>query len=491
MELDILKNEERKMNFIMFLVCLLMPVAALTFVLLFLQGTAIDCIVLGMGVSSIVVKIFEGKLGRYAKYGYAAIVPIWGAIVIIVGNDGKFGAITQAYFMALIICIAYYDVSVVKVYSILILVANGFGVIVFTSAYVKMHSIAVWAFIGIVFLLAMMAALIITGHTYKMFQMVEKKENENGILIKSVKTAFSGLQESSDKIYESLQEFEKNTQDIVVSAGIISDSATVQMREVDGSLHIFGDLNEKIVQSGEQVKETVETMNHLKQKNDEGMVAISGLSGKFEENIKSTKEAAEGVATLSHKSELIREIIESINQIAQQTNLLALNAAIEAARAGEAGKGFAVVADEINALSAQSSEATKKIDGILKDIIETVEKTNGIMNHNSFIVEEANVKLQNTVTIFQTIFQSSEEVLRVTELLREELAAIVESKEKLLTAIRNLEENSIKSAENTSEIKTSTESQAVGIEAIVKSLELVQESIEKLAMVLQDRDEIG
>lgn len=72
-------------------------------------------------------------------------------------------------------------------------------------------------------------------------------------------------------------------------------------------------------------------------------------------------------------------IIESIREIAQQTNLLALNAAIEAARAGEAGKGFAVVADEINSLSAESSDATAKIDAILKDIIQTVEETHRII----------------------------------------------------------------------------------------------------------------
>ena len=182
MELNILKNEERKMNFIMFLICMLLPVAALGFVLLFLQGTAIDCIVLGMVISSIITKLFEKRIGKYAKYVYMSIIPVWGAIVIIVGNDGKFGAIPQAYLMVLILAIAYYDVSVVIVVSAITLAANAIGLIVFSGAYLKMHSLVVWIFIGIVFLLAMMAALIITGHTYKMFQMVERKENENSII---------------------------------------------------------------------------------------------------------------------------------------------------------------------------------------------------------------------------------------------------------------------------------------------------------------------
>ena len=107
-------------------------------------------------------------------------------------------------------------------------------------------------------------------------------------------------------------------------------------------------------------------MKGLKDKNDEGIVAIEMLGKKFAENIETTKAAATGVEDLSQKSSSIGGMVESIRSIAQQTNLLALNAAIEAARAGEAGKGFTVVADEINSLSAESSEATGKIDDILQ-----------------------------------------------------------------------------------------------------------------------------
>ncbi|MBQ4530438.1 MAG: hypothetical protein IJA36_07505 [Lachnospiraceae bacterium] len=51
--------------------------------------------------------------------------------------------------------------------------------------------------------------------------------------------------------------------------------------------------------------------------------------------------------------------------------------------------------------------------------------------------------------------------------------------------MQKLEENSVKSAENTNEIRTSTAGQAAGVNTIVKSLENVQNSIEKLAAVLQ------
>ena len=224
----------------------------------------------------------------------------------------------------------------------------------------------------------------------------------------------------------------------------------------------------------------------LKEKNDEGIASISQLSKKFDDNIQATHEAAEGVATLSQKSSLIAGIVDSIDQIAQQTNLLALNAAIEAARAGEAGKGFAVVANEINSLSMESSQATKEIDTILKDIIETVEATNKIMDRNGMTVRESYDQLNDTVKIFETMIDSSEEVLSVIQILRNELSNIVDIKESLLESMNRLETISENAAETTTEISLSTGEQVSGVNNILKSLEKVQEGIERLGSVLTD-----
>jgi len=57
----------------------------------------------------------------------------------------------------------------------------------------------------------------------------------------------------------------------------------------------------------------------------------------------------------------LKNMANSVGDIARQTNLLALNAAIEAARAGESGRGFAVVAGEVRRLSGESGTLAKKI----------------------------------------------------------------------------------------------------------------------------------
>ena len=488
MELDILKNEEKRMNLVLFLFLAVIPCVALGYVLLFNGGTAKDCIVLLMVFGDVLVKLFEKMLGKYAKYLYISILPVCGVVTIVCGNPAAFGAMAEAYFLILFLAVPYYDLSLIWVCTAVTVVPNLIALFVFREEYLAMYSFSIWIFVWMVYVLAVMVAVFIIQRATSLFRTVEEKEHEMEELLGNVSGTFRGLEESSGKIYDSLHNFEASTTEIAASTSQIADSADRQIQQVKGSLDIFGDLNQKIESSERQVIQTVETMKQLKGKNDEGIHAIEQLSQKFSENIASTRVASEGVASLVHNSNSIGEIIESISQIAQQTNLLALNAAIEAARAGDAGRGFAVVADEINKLSAESAAATQKIDAILKDVIDTVKDVNGVIDNNNVIVEESNDKLNDTVKIFENMLHSSEEVISVTDMLKQELASIVAIKENLLAAMEQVEDISQNSVMTTAEISAATEQQAAGVEDILKSMGNVQNGMERLAAVLSKKN---
>ena len=484
MNAEILKQEEKRMNSIMFLFYLTVPIAAFLFVLLFNGGSIKDSIVLLMLVANILIKIFEKPLGKYAKYLYVSILPVLGAVTMAFGTPGVFGAMVEAYILILFLSVPYYDLSVIKVYTAVLFISNILMMVLFPEAYLVMYTLAIWIFIVLVYILAIMGAVLIITRAHALFKDVEQKEAEAKQLLENVRGVFEQVKQSSVHIYDSLHDFEANAAEIAASTEEITNSADSQIHQVKGSLEIFNDLNSKILRSEDRVSETVENMLHLKAQNDQGIAAITELSAKFSKNIESTKVASEGVTLLAQKSNSIGEIIESINQIANQTNLLALNAAIEAARAGEAGKGFAVVANEINSLSAESASATKKIDAILQDIISTVTQITKVMESNNATVNEANTQLDDTIKIFEAILNSSEEVINVTDLLKEELSDIITIKDHLSASMESVEDISQKSVESTMEINASTEEQASGIENILKAMDNVQNGMNQLAGVL-------
>lgn len=489
MELEVLKNEEKRMNMVMFLFLAAIPVVAFVYVFLFNGGGAKDVIVLCMTACGIVVKLLEKVLGKYAKYFYISILPVMGAVTIVFGTPACFGAMVEAYFLILFLAVPYYDLSLIKVCVLATIVPNIVAMIVFSKAYFAMYTLSIWIFIWMVYVLAVLVAVMIIVRARTLFLAEEKNEHSVEEMLDKVKGAFDELQHSSERIHNALREFEQSTTEIASSAEEITGSANQQISQVRDSIEIFNDLNSEIINSEERVAETVENIKQLKEKNDEGIKAIEELSQKFEENIESTRIASEGVALLAHKSSSIGEIIESIGQIARQTNLLALNAAIEAARAGDAGKGFAVVADEINALSGESAVATQKIDAILQDVISSVEEIKKVMDNNNVIAKESNEKLDDTVEIFKTMLASSQEVIHVTALLKEELAHIVTIKDHLLQAMESVEDISEKAVQNTTEISASTEEQAAGVEDILKFMGNVQDGMNQLSTVLNQTPE--
>ena len=307
-------------------------------------------------------------------------------------------------------------------------------------------------------------------------------------VLTDVKSAFEGLKGSSNQIYGTLDSFELLSKDIVGSTAAISDSADIQSKEVQGSLSIFSELEDRILQSENSVGETVRNMDILQEKNNQGIKSIHQLSEGFEENLRATQQATDEMAALSEKTASIGEIVESINSITSQTNLLALNAAIEAARAGEAGKGFAVVADEISALSAQSSEATTRIEDILDEIIQGVDHARDIMDGNRRIVIDSNDKLKDTVDVFHNMLKSSQTVVKVADKLKEELKGVVAIKDSLLTSMQTLSSMLQKSSEATEGISSTTEEQATAVREIVLSMDKVQASMDRLANVLEGTD---
>ena len=162
----------------MFLFYAVIPIVAFLYVLIFNGGAARDAIVLTMIVANIIIKALEKILGKYAKYLYVSILPVCGALTIVFGTPAAFGAMVEAYFLMMILTVPYYDLSVVKVYTVVLIVSNGGALLLFPAAFRAMYTFPIWVFILMVYVLAVLAAVMIIMRTRALFMDVEKKERE-------------------------------------------------------------------------------------------------------------------------------------------------------------------------------------------------------------------------------------------------------------------------------------------------------------------------
>ena len=140
-------------------------------------------------------------------------------------------------------------------------------------------------------------------------------------------------------------------------------------REEAGAVHVASEEGAeglaRAAEAAERLEESAtEVAASMRRTTDDVAAAVAAMAG-----------SERLVADLSHATEEIGRVVETIRAIADQTNLLALNATIEAARAGEAGKGFAVVASEVKALAAQTARATEDVGQRITTVQATAAET--------------------------------------------------------------------------------------------------------------------
>jgi len=110
----------------------------------------------------------------------------------------------------------------------------------------------------------------------------------------------------------------------------------------------------------------------------DGSQQTAGLAGQTQaeaaDGSKLLARSTDAIVAIQKSSGDVRDIIDTISDIASQTHLLAFNAAIEAARAGEHGYGFSVVANEVRKLAEKSAVATREIAKLINDTVNRVDE---------------------------------------------------------------------------------------------------------------------
>lgn len=240
-------------------------------------------------------------------------------------------------------------------------------------------------------------------------------------MLKNLRHIVGGLQSEVATLTSSSQEIVGSVSQVATgsaeTAAAVAET-TSSVEELKQTAHLSDEKAKDVLKSAEETMEIVTasekslqiTLDDMEHINDKMRIISSGI------------------VKLSEHSQTIREIIDTVNDLAEQSNLLAVNAAIEAAKAGEHGKSFAVVAQEIRTLAEQSKAATIQVRSILNDIQNATSEAVLATEQGSKAVEKGVGQSIETRECMQKLNQSMSQVAKLA-------SEIVDSSQQQLTGV--------------------------------------------------------
>ncbi|RKI30174.1 methyl-accepting chemotaxis protein [bacterium 1xD8-6] len=198
-------------------------------------------------------------------------------------------------------------------------------------------------------------------------------------------------------IRDTAQQIDSGSEQLAQASVDLAEGSTAQAIQVSELAKMVDALTASMKQSADEATSTVEIAS-------EAGTTLSQGNAKMQE-------LTQAIGEISHCSEEIRSIIETIEDIAEQTNLLSLNAAIEAARAGEAGKGFAVVAEQVKKLAEESGAAAGETTHLIETTVSAVNKG----------IQIAGVTAENMTEVMAGAKTATEKMAHVANILRNDM----------------------------------------------------------------------
>ncbi len=226
--------------------------------------------------------------------------------------------------------------------------------------------------------------------------------------------------------------------DIQSSAEHLAEGAQAQAEQIVRTSAAIEDMAESIQKVSANAAVSADVAQTALARARNGNAAVQNTVAGMTRIRDQVQETAKRLKRLGESSQEIGQIVQMIDDIADRTSILALNASIQAAAAGEAGRGFAVVAEEVERLAVRSTEATKKIAGLVKTIqgetteavaamekgIQEVVEGSKLANQAGQSLGEIEAVSQRLAELIQSISRSAEQQAKGSEALAKSMAEI-------------------------------------------------------------------
>ena len=468
MQLQSMKNEEKLINNILFVYILMVGLSGWAFVMIFLNGGVRECIFLLSGLSAIITKVFEKKLGSKAKYVYACIPPIIGAITAAVSctNESEgYVCLTHYYFVATLLLVPFYQQKLLVTSYVVTVVVNAGMMIAFPAGFLKLHSVIGWIFTTIVYTVLIAACCFISYRAITLFGMIEQKEKDLQNVLDEVQALSDDLYNAGTTLSSVSENESASAQELAATSEQLVESSNVLSSKTDESQSNLDELSqwERVV--ADNVEKVENASKDLLEKSMENEKLLNDLQSINEEVSQSMRVTNDITERLSEAVQEIGVTLSVINDISTSINLLALNASIEAARAGEAGRGFSVVATEVGNLASNTQESLKVVQPVIERVQQNVTEITASVEENATkmgkqneyfanvfkcmqdMTELLNVSV-NTIETMGEAHSKQAEVIKKTVSINEDIAESIRSENEQFNAINTMAESNANDTAN-------------------------------------------
>jgi methyl-accepting chemotaxis protein len=202
------------------------------------------------------------------------------------------------------------------------------------------------------------------------------------------------------------------SRDVSKGTESLAEMSEMQAVQVSDAIAAINEMATSIQEVADSAAQSSQVSEQSKTHAKDGAEAVQHTNKAMEAIRERVQETARAIKRLGESSQEIGNIVQLINDIADRTSILALNASIQAAMAGDAGRGFAVVADEVQRLAERSTNATKQIETLIKNIQGEISEASTSMDESiqgvvegSRLAEDAHRKLHEIETVATQLAQ--------------------------------------------------------------------------------------